>query len=61
MFRSWFSYNKGAGAAVSTGVDLIGKVKINTKVFCKATIEGLSKGWSGGSYILLRSKPMVPG
>ena len=36
-------------------------VKTNTKVFCKATIEGLTQNWPGGSYIVLRSKPMLPG
>ena len=40
--------------------DLIGVVKTNTKLFCKETIEKLSKDWPGGSYFILRSKPMVP-
>ena len=52
---------KAAEEAASIGVDLIGVVKTNTKVFCKATIEGLTKGCPGGSYIVLRSKHMVPG
>ena len=43
LFYSWFSSNKAAEAAASIGVDLIGMVKTNTKVFCKATIEGLTK------------------
>ena len=43
------------------GADLIGMVKINNKGFCKETIEKLTKDWPGGSYLLLRSKPMVPG
>ena len=29
--------------------------------FCKDTIENLTKDWPGGSYLMLRSKPMVPG
>ena len=29
--------------------------------FCKETIEKLTKNWPGGSYLVLRSKPMVPG
>ena len=29
------------------------------QLFCKATIEGLSKDWPGGYYIVLRSKTMV--
>ena len=48
-------------ASVSIGVDLIGIVKTNTKLFCKATIEGLTKDFTGRSYIVLRSKPMVTG
>ena len=43
------------------GADLIGMVKTNTKVFSKDTIEKLTKNWPGGSYLVLRSKPMVPG
>ena len=43
------------------GVELIGMVKTNTKGFCKDTIEKLTKDWPGGSYVVLRSKPMVPG
>ena len=43
------------------GAELIGMVKTNTKVFCKETIEKLTKNWPGGSYLVLRSKPMVPG
>ena len=48
-------------ASVSIGVDLIGIVKTNTKGFFKATIEGLTKDWPGGSYIVLSSNNMVPG
>ena len=60
LFNSWFSSMKSAGAAASIGVDFIGMVKTNTKGFSKATIEGLTKDWPGGSYIVLRIKPMVP-
>ena len=41
--------------------EFIFMVKTNTKVFCKDTIEKLSKDWPGGSYIVLKSKHMVPG
>ena len=40
---------------------MISMVKTNIKGFCRATIEGLTKDWTGGSYIVLRSKPMVTG
>ena len=43
------------------GVELIGMVKTNTKGFRKDKIENLTKTWPGGSYLVLRSKPMVPG
>ena len=43
------------------GAELIGMVKANTKGFCKEKIEKLTKNWPGGSYVVLRSKPMVPG
>ena len=43
------------------GAELISKVKTNTKVLCKEKIQKLTKNWPGGSYLVLRSKPMVPG
>ena len=46
---------------MEVGAELIGMVKTNTKVFCKDAIEKLTKYWPGGSYLVLRSKPMVPG
>ena len=36
-------------------------LKTNAKGFCKETIEKLTNYWTGGSYLVLRSKPMVPG
>ena len=35
-------------------------VKTNTKGLRKETIEKLTKNWPGGSYLVLRSKPMEP-
>ena len=46
---------------MEVGSDLIGMVKINTKIFYKETIEKLTTDWPGDSYFVLRSKPMVPG
>ena len=43
------------------GAEFIGMVKTNTKGFYKETIEKFTKDWPGGSYLVLRSKPMVPG
>ena len=46
---------------MEVGAELIGMLKTNNKGLCKETIEKLTKDWPGGSYLVLRSKPMVPG
>ena len=46
---------------MKVGAELISMVKANTKGFCKETIDKLTKNWPGGSYLVLRSNPMVPG
>ena len=46
---------------MEVGAEFIGVVNTNTKGLCKETIEKLTKDWPGGSYLVLRSKPMVPG
>ena len=56
-----FSSKKAEEAATEVGAKLIGMVNTNTKVFCKETIERLTKDCPGGSYLVLRSKSMVPG
>ena len=61
IFDSWFSLKKLSEAAMEFGAELIGTVKKNTKIFCQDTIEKLTKDWPGGSYLVLSSKPMVPG
>ena len=48
-------------AAMEFCDNLIGMVKTNTKLFWEETIENLTKDWPGGSNLVLRSKPMVPG
>ena len=45
---------------MEVGAALIGMVKSNSRGFCKETIEKLTNYWPGGSYLLLRSKTMVP-
>ena len=55
-----FAYKKAAEAATEIGAEFIYIVKKNTKGFCKEAIENITKDWPGGSYLLLRSKPMVP-
>ena len=61
LFDSWFVSKKAAEDATEVGADLIGMVKTNNKGFCKDTIEKLTKYWPGGSYLVLRIKPMLPG
>ena len=61
IFASWFSSKKLEEAAIEVGSELIGTVKINTKGFCKYTIEKLTKDGPGGSYLVLSRNPMVPG
>ena len=61
LFDSWFASKKAAEAAMGVGDELIGMVKKNTKGFYNDTIENLTKDCPGGSYLVLRSKPIVPG
>ena len=61
LFDSWFASKKAAEAAMELGAELIGLVMTNTKGFCKEKIEKLKKDWPGGSYLVLSSKPIVPG
>ena len=43
------------------GEEIIGTVKTNTKGFFKETVENLANDWLGGSYLMLKRNPMVPG
>ena len=61
LFDSWFAPKKAAEAVMGVGAELIGMLKTNTKVFRREIIEKLTKDWPGGYYLVLRSKPMVPG
>ena len=61
IFDSWFYSNKLAESVMEVGTDLVGMVKTNTKGNCKETVEKLSKYWSGGYYLVLKSRHMVPG
>ena len=57
----WFASKKATEAVMEVGAELIDMVKTNTKGFCKETIDNLTKDLPGGSYLVLRSKHMVPG
>ena len=60
IFDSWFSSKKLSEAVMDVVTEMIGIVKTNKKVFCKDTINNITKYWPGGSYLVLRSKPMLP-
>ena len=61
LFEGCFSSNKTGESATVVGAELVSMVRKNTKGFFKETIEKLTKNWAGGSYLVLSSKPMVPG
>ena len=61
LFDSYFASNKAEESAMGVGAKLIGTAKTNAKGFYKDTIENLTKDWPGGSYLVLSSKPMLPG
>ena len=60
IFDSWCTSKNTEEIEMEVGAGLIGMVKTNTKGFCNNTIEKLTEDWSGCSYRVLRSKPMVP-
>ena len=43
------------------GAEFVVMVRTNTKGFCKEIVENITKDQTGGSYLVLRIKPMVPG
>ena len=55
----WLSSKNSEEDAADVNAGMIGMVKTNKKVFCNETIENLTKYRTGGSYLVLRSKPMV--
>ena len=61
LFGSLFSSKKLVKDAVYFFAVLIGMVKNNKKGFLKETIAKLTKNCPGGSYLVLKSKPMASG
>ena len=43
------------------GVDYCGPMKTSHKGFCLATLEKLMEYWPGGSYLVMKITPIVPG
>ena len=58
---SWFSSIKTAVEAMAAGVDYCGPAKTSHKGFCIATLENFIKGWTGGSYLIMKNNPTFPG
>ena len=40
---------------------IAGQQRRSTKGFCLTTLENLTKYWPGGSYLVMKSTPRVPG
>ena len=57
----WFSSVKTSKEAMDTRVDYCGRAKTSQKGFGLSSLENLSKYWPGGSYIVMKSTPRVPG
>ena len=47
--------------AMAEGVDYCGPVKTIHKGFCLATLENFMKDWPGGSYLVMKITPRIPG
>ena len=60
LFGSRFSSKELAEYVMGVGADSIGMVKTNTKGLCMYNIKKHTQDCPGGSYLVLRSKPMVP-
>ena len=58
---SWFSSVKIDEEEMAAVFDVFGMAKTIHKGFCLSTIKKLTKDWPGGSYIVMKSNPIVPG
>ena len=47
--------------SISQGVDYCGLINMGHKLFCLSIFEKLMKDWLGGSHIVMKSTPIVPG
>ena len=61
LFDSWFSSKRLEESVMEVGAESIGIVKKKAKGLCKDTIKNIKNDWPGGSYLMLRIKPMVHG
>ena len=61
VFYSWFSSKRSDADLTDIGSDFIGLVKTKTKGFCNNTINNMKKYCPGGSCLVFKNNPMVPG
>ena len=61
FFDIWFGRVKTAEQAIAEGVDYCGLLKTSHRGFFLAKFEMLMKKWPGGSYLVVKSTPSVPG
>ena len=52
---------KSSEEAISEGVHYCGPVNMIHKCFCIYKLEKITKDWYGGSYLVMKSTPKVPG
>ena len=58
---SWFSSVKSAEEMAVSWVNYCTPAKTSHKGFCLATLKKLTKDWPGGSYLVVKSTPRLPG
>ena len=56
----FYSRVKKYEEVMAEGVYFCGLVNTSHKFFCLATLENLMKDWLGGSYLVMKSTPIVP-
>ena len=59
--ESLFSGVKMVEEEMAEGIDCCGLVNTSHKGFCLSTLEKLTKEWPGGTYLVMKSIPRVPG
>ena len=57
---SWFRSVKTSEDMAAAGVNYCGPAKTSHKGFCLTTFEKLTKNWTGGSYLVMKSTPIFP-
>ena len=61
IFDGCFEAERSYESMMDIGIDIVCFLIVNTKRFCKYTIDNLKKYWSGDYYLLLKVNSMVTG